>query len=101
VPAERLSMRKIREILRLRRAKKLGQREVANSVGVSPATVAGLSWPLPEMLDDEALESLLYPPPSAIAEHPRAMPVGLHPRRAQTQRRDAAAALARGQGRSP
>jgi transposase len=83
VPAERLSMRKIREILRLRWGEKLGQRDVADSVGVSAATVfdctgratvAGLSWPLPDTLDDEALESLLYPPIATIAANPRAVP---------------------------
>lgn len=82
MPAERLSMRKIREILRLRWGDKLSQRDVGRSVGVSPstvsdcvgrATVGGLSWPLPEGLDDAALEALLYPlpPPS---EQPRAVP---------------------------
>jgi transposase len=75
-------MRKIREILRLRWAENLSQRDVARSVGVSSSTVsdcvgrakvAGLDWPLPDTLDDGALEALLYPPP-APAEHPRAVP---------------------------
>jgi len=83
VPTERLSMRKIKEILRLRWAEKLGQRDVARSVGVSAATVfectgrakvAGLSWPLPDTLDDGALEALLYPVPPPVAAHPRAVP---------------------------
>jgi DNA-binding transcriptional regulator LsrR (DeoR family) len=61
VPAERLSMRKIREMFRLRWVEQLSQRHVARSIGVSPATVsdclgrakvAGLSWPLPDELDD-------------------------------------------------
>jgi transposase len=65
-------MRKIRDILRLRWGDKLSQRDVGLSVGSSPSTVsdcvgraevAGLSWPLPEDLDDARLEALLYPQP--------------------------------------
>ena len=83
MPAERLSMRKIREILQLRWGEKLSQRDVGRSVRVSPSTVfdcvnraklAGLKWPLPDALDDGALEALLYPvPPPAVAQ-PRAVP---------------------------
>ena len=73
MPAERLSVRKIREILRLRWGEEHSGRATARSAGVSPATVsdclararlAGLSWPLPKDLDDAALESKLYPPPT-------------------------------------
>ena len=35
---------------------------------------AGLSWPLPEDLSDEALESRLYPPPAALAKDQRPQP---------------------------
>jgi transposase len=71
VPMKRLSMRKIREILRLRWGQALSARQVASSLKVSRGTVAncvsraglaGLSWPLPDDLDDAALEALLYPP---------------------------------------
>lgn len=70
MPQPRLSMRKIRETLRLA-AQGISQRQVALSVGVARATVgdclarartAGLSWPLSADLDDAALEALLYPP---------------------------------------
>jgi predicted transcriptional regulator len=53
---ERLSMRKIREVLRLRLDHGLPQRTVAQSLGLSQGAVhvyvararrAGLSWPLP------------------------------------------------------
>lgn len=63
-------MRKVREILRLKWELGLGLRDVARSVAISHSTVlglihraeaAGLSWPLPEDLDDERLEALLYP----------------------------------------
>jgi len=62
-------MRKTREILRLRLGKKLRQREVAQSCNCSPSTVSnvvaqaqlvGLGWPLPDDLDDEALEARMY-----------------------------------------
>ena len=71
MPAKRLSMRKIYEILRLCWEKRLTQREVAHSISVSPSTVsdclcrasaAGLNWPLDPGLDDAALEAKLYPP---------------------------------------
>ncbi len=69
MPARRLSMRKTREILRLRWGLGLPSRAVARSVRCSPSTVnscvawaqvAGLGWPLPAELDDEQLEALLY-----------------------------------------
>jgi transposase len=62
-------MRKIQEILRLKEAG-LSNRQIAKSVNVSPSTVsvllsqaekAGLSWPLPEDLDETALTAMLYP----------------------------------------
>jgi len=70
VAAERLSMRKLREILRLHLEKGLGPRAIARSLSVSPSTVSGylgrvraakLTWPLPAELDeDAALERLLF-----------------------------------------
>jgi transposase len=69
--AERLSMRKIKEVLRLNAAAR-SNREIARSVGISRSTVkeylqraaaAGLSWPSPEELTDSALEARLFPPP--------------------------------------
>ncbi len=63
-------MRKVKEILRLRLSLGLGVRQIARSCSVSHSTVseiltraetAGLSWPLPEDLDEAALESRLYP----------------------------------------
>ncbi len=66
----RLSMRKIEEILRLKYAVGLTHRAIAQSCSVSAGTVseyitrakaAGLSWPLPEGLSGEELETLLFP----------------------------------------
>ena len=83
MPAERVSMRQIREVLRLRFASELPQRGIAKSLGLSPGAVsgylsraraAGVSWPLPADLDDEQLESLLFPPPPAIATDQRPTP---------------------------
>ena len=71
MPAERLSMRNIREILRLK-AMGFSGRKIARSLGLSPTTtsdylrrakVARLSWPLKPELDDEALEQLLFVAP--------------------------------------
>jgi transposase len=68
-------MRSIREILRLSKQCGLSHREIGKSVGVSASTVgeylgrakaAGLSWPLPDHLDDTALDALLFPPPPAL-----------------------------------
>src|SRR5438876_11095582 len=83
MPAERVSMRQIREVLRLRFASELPQRGIAKSLGLSQGAVsgylsraraAGVSWPLPADLDDEQLESLLFPPPPAIAADQRPTP---------------------------
>jgi hypothetical protein len=69
MPAERLSMRQIRDVLRLSFAAKLPQRAVARSLGLSQGAVsgylsraraAGIRWPLPEDLDDAQLEALLF-----------------------------------------
>lgn len=71
MPRERLSMRTIREVLRLRWEAKLSHREIAISCRLGRSTVqeyllrakaAGLSWPIPEELDEERLEQLLFPP---------------------------------------
>src|SRR3954469_9485941 len=83
MPGERLSMRKIRDVLRLRFAQGLSQRAIGISLRLSTGAVnaclsrarlAGLSWPLPEALDDSHLEALLYPPPPAVATEQRPVP---------------------------
>jgi transposase len=62
-------MRQIRDILRLQWWQGLSMRSIARSLGVSYGSVhdvlqradaAGLRWPLPTEMDDEALEQLLY-----------------------------------------
>ena len=67
--AKRLSMRKIKEVLRLR-AQGLSDRAIAQSLKLPRTTVrryrqraeeADIGWPLPEGLTDSALEDRLSP----------------------------------------
>jgi transposase len=83
MPGERLSMRKIRELLRLRWAQQLPQRVIANSLRLGQASVsdylnrarrAGLTWPLPDTLDDAQLEALLFPPLPDVPTDQRPVP---------------------------
>jgi transposase len=66
-----LKMKKIKEIMRLKWECGCSHRAIARSIGVSDSTVgdcieriqmADLSWPLPDELTDEQLETKLYPP---------------------------------------
>jgi transposase len=83
MPGERLPMRKIREVLRLRLGHGLSQRAIGQSLRLSVgavntclrrARVAGLNWPLPDGLDDTQLEALLYPPPPHVGTEQRPVP---------------------------
>ena len=84
----RLPMRKLREILRLKYEKRLRHRAIARACGVGVGTVseyvgraerAGLSWPLPEDLDDAALEARLFAPPEpGLADRVRPDVVWIH-----------------------
>lgn len=80
---ERLSMRKIREVLRLRYEVGLSSRQVAASVRIARSSVgeyerrlaaSGLSWPLPEGLSDADLERRLFPPPPTVPVDTRPLP---------------------------
>src|SRR5215831_19850023 len=68
MPAERIAMRQVRDVLRLNAAGVSGN-EIARRVGVAPSTVrltlkrlasAGLGWPLPAEMTDGALEAALF-----------------------------------------
>jgi transposase len=83
MPAKRLPMRKIREVLRLSWGLGLTSRQVAASLGLARSTVAeyvrraeeaGLSWPLPPDCDDFILERRLFPPAPLIASADRPLP---------------------------
>ena len=76
-------MRKITEILRLRHACNLSQREIAVSIGAAPSTVAdylrratlaGLGWPLPVGMAETDVDRLLFPPPSEVPSEQRPVP---------------------------
>lgn len=71
---ERLTMRKMREVLRLKWVCGLSNRGIARSCSISHSTVAeylrgaqeaGLRWPLPEDLDEDGLFELLFPKSTA------------------------------------
>jgi transposase len=74
---ERLSMRKITEVLRLKWTCDLSNRAIARSCRISHSTVSeylarakqvGLSWPLPKNLDEDGLYRLLFPEKTQVAE---------------------------------
>ena len=69
MPQERLSMRKIREVLRYRYSTGLSLDAIARALKLSKgvvtkyvrlASAVGLTWPIPDTLDDAGLEKLLY-----------------------------------------
>ena len=77
----RLSMRKIKEVLRLKFNCALSGHQIAHSCQISRSTVAdyldrfekaGLGWPLPQDLSEEDLDKKLFPP---WASEPAAEPL--------------------------
>ena len=83
MPAERLPMKKIKDILRLKWECGLSTRQIARSQKVARSTVAeylrrataaGLSWPLPDELDETDVERLLFPFLPMIVGKDRALP---------------------------
>src|SRR5215210_9350426 len=72
--ASRLLMRRLRELLRLKYDTGLSHRAIAQACALGlgtvttylqRATAAGLTWPLPDDLDDAALEARLFARPAA------------------------------------
>jgi transposase len=68
MPAEWIGMRDVREVIRLK-SSSVSTHEIARRLGLARSTVretlkraegAGLSWPLPEDVNDKALEATLY-----------------------------------------
>jgi transposase len=84
MPAEKLPMRQVREVLRLHHVCSQSGHRIARAVGISRYTVAdylrraavvGITWPVPPELDDAALEGKLFTPPGVItAEKVRPQP---------------------------
>lgn len=80
----RLSMRKIKEVLRLKWELNQSNKQIAQSCKIARSTVreylerangANLSWPLDPALDDAALETLLFPvSPAEPSSDRRQMP---------------------------
>ena len=71
MPKMRVSMRKIREVLRLTHELGLSVRQVREATGVgktavseyvSRAKVIGITWPIPPEIDDAELERRLFTP---------------------------------------
>jgi transposase len=71
---ERTDMKKIRDIVRLHFGCKMSANQIAKTIGTARSVVQeclrrvkseGLTWPLPEELDDFQLENLLYNLPKA------------------------------------
>ncbi len=69
MPTERISMRKLKEIMRLKFEARLTNRQIACSINISPATVSrylttiagnGVTWPLAEGMSEEELEAKIY-----------------------------------------
>ena len=83
MPAKRLSMRKIKEVLRLKWANQCSNRQIARLCSISRPTVADyllraqtaqLGWPLPPDLDDGQLEQRLFPAPPNLPASERGLP---------------------------
>ena len=80
---ERLSMRKIKQVLRLHFEQAASNRRIATSTHISRASVAEylrrfqqseLTWPLPRTLSDTKLEQMLFPPAVNIPASQRPLP---------------------------
>jgi transposase len=83
MPAQRLAMRQVYEVLRLKWGQGLSDRKIAQSLGISRPAVAeyvrraqaaGLAWPLPDTYDEGTLERVLFPAISARAPAPHLVP---------------------------
>ena len=80
---ERLSMRKIREVLRLKFELDLSERQISKSIQTSRSTigdylrrfaVSGLPWPLPQAISEADIEAALFPPKPAVPDAQRPIP---------------------------
>ena len=76
-------MRKLRDVLRLKYETQLPLRAIGQACGLGlgtvstylqRATAAGLTWPVPDDLDDSALEARLFTRPTVSSATDRALP---------------------------
>ena len=83
MPRRRLSLRTIREVLRLKWQCGLSNSDIAASCRIGATAVrgyvhraqlSGLTWPLPDTLQDAKLEQMLFPPPLKVAANERPLP---------------------------
>lgn len=81
--AARISVRKLKEVIRLDGECGLSQRQIAESCQVAPSTVseylrrarlAGLTWPQVAALDERVVMARLFPPRPARTEAARPLP---------------------------
>src|SRR5215467_4262186 len=82
MPTKRVSMRKIREVLRLAHEHKLSIRQVSRATGIGKSTVGefvarakviGITWPIPPEISDAELEARLFTP-AGFRESTRPVP---------------------------
>ena len=78
MPTNRITMRRIRETLRLQLQAELSYNEVGRTLKISKSVVgkyvslaraAGVTWEVAQTFSDEALEARLYRPAVARASH--------------------------------
>ena len=85
MPTQRINMKKLRELLRLKFDTQLSHRQIGRALNISPGRVSyygqaakeiGLSWPLPAELDDDALIKKIEPLAKQLRHRPpkRVMP---------------------------
>jgi len=82
MPVERLSMRKVREVLRLKHALGMSYRAISEATGIGKtaaaeyvhrAAVIGVTWPVPAAMGDAELERGLFPVVGSMSAPPRAV----------------------------
>ena len=79
----KLTMKKIKDVLRLKHSMNLSQQAIADATGVPRSTVrdyllranaADISWPLPEEMEHEELDALLFPARMLAPSQERPLP---------------------------
>jgi DNA-binding transcriptional regulator LsrR (DeoR family) len=85
--AARLSMRTIKEILRLRWEHHLSKKQIATSCNIARSTItdylrrakrADLTWPLPEDMDDAKLQQTLFPSREGVCHQGKHITLGYY-----------------------